>query len=58
MTTNYAAPLTALSDFTSQYHDLFQDKRLRTGFDAAIAGILGSGSTKIRQIARAAPQTL
>ena len=57
MTTNYAAPLTALSDFTSQYHDLFNDKRLRTGFDAAIAGILGSGSTKIRQIARAAPQT-
>lgn len=57
MTHNYNAPLEKLDEYTKQYHDLFKDARLRKGFDSAIIGILGSGSTKVSQIARLAPQT-
>ena len=50
-------PLTAIESFTAHYRDLFKDARLYKGFQATITGILGSGTTRIRQIARAAPQT-
>ncbi len=39
------------------YRDLFQDARLFAGFEAALSGILASGSTRVRKIVRAAPQT-
>jgi Transposase DDE domain len=55
--TRFSEPLTALQTFTSEYRDLFHDKRLFKGFEATITGILASGTTRIRQIARAAPQT-
>lgn len=57
MTHNYNAPLEKLGEYTKQYHDLFKDARLRKGFDSAITGIIGTGSTKVSQIARLAPQT-
>ena len=55
--TLFHAPLTAIESFTADYRDLFKDARLYKGFQATITGILGSGTTRIRQIARAAPQT-
>ena len=57
MTHNYHAPLEKLGEYTKQYHDLFKDACLRKGFDSAITGIIESGSTKVSQIARLAPQT-
>ena len=55
--TRFSEPLTALESFTQNYQDLFHDARLFKGFQATISGILASGTTRIRQIARAAPQT-
>jgi hypothetical protein len=55
--TRFSEPLTALESFTSDYRDLFKDARLYKGFQATITGILASGTTRVRQIARAAPQT-
>jgi hypothetical protein len=55
--TTFSEPLTALESFTANYRDLFKDARLYKGFQATITGILASGTTRIRQIARAAPQT-
>ncbi len=55
--THFNEPLSALESFTSEYRDLFKDKRLFKGFQATITGILASGTTRVRQIARAAPQT-
>lgn len=55
--TTFSDPLTALESFTANYRDLFKDTRLYKGFQATITGILASGTTRIRQIARAAPQT-
>lgn len=49
--------LKVLCDLTEPYRDLFGDARLFKGFQAAVTGILGSGSTQLRQIARAAPAT-
>jgi Transposase DDE domain len=57
MTDFLTAPLETISNFTKSYHDLFKDQRLRKAFDATITGILSSGTTKVSQIARAAPQT-
>jgi Transposase DDE domain len=57
MTDFLTAPLETITNFTKSYHDLFKDQRLRKGFDATITGILSSGTTKVSQIARAAPQT-
>ncbi len=50
-------PTSALENYTQDYSDLFKDKRLFTGFQAIITGTLGSGSTRLSCIARAAPQT-
>lgn len=55
--TLFHEPLTAIESFTADYRDLFKDARLYKGFQATITGILASGTTRIRQIARAAPQT-
>lgn len=44
-----------LSAFLEPYHDLFRDQRLTASFDAAISGILSSGRTRIRQMARLSP---
>lgn len=44
-----------LSAFLEPYHDLFRDRRLVAGFDAALAGILASGGTRLSQMARTAP---
>jgi Transposase DDE domain len=57
MTDFLTAPLETITNFTKSYHDLFKDQRLRKGFDATITGILSSGTTKVSQIARTAPQT-
>ena len=38
------------------YRDLFHDQRLFKGFQATITGILASGTTRVRQIARASPK--
>lgn len=57
MTDFLTTPLETITNFTKSYHDLFKDQRLRKGFDATITGILSSGTTKVSQIARAAPQT-
>ena len=46
-----------LSSYTEGYRDLFHDSRIYAGFQTTLTGILASGSTRIRQIARAAPQT-
>jgi len=56
MTTS-SEPLSALEQYSLGYQDLFRDRRLFTGFQATLSGILSSGSTRVRQIARAAPQT-
>lgn len=53
----FTEPLRAIESFTADYRDLFKDARLYKGFQATITGILASGTTRIRQIARAAPQT-
>ena len=50
-------PLSALEHYSLGYQDLFHDRRLFKGFQAILSGILSSGSTRVRQIARAAPQT-
>jgi len=50
-------PLSALEQYSLGYQDLFHDRRLFKGFQATLSGILSSGSTRVRQIARAAPQT-
>ena len=50
-------PLSALEHYSLGYQDLFHDRRLFKGFQATLSGILSSGSTRVRQIARAAPQT-
>lgn len=44
-----------LSTFLQPYHDLFRDRRLVAGFEAALAGILASGGTRLSQMARTAP---
>lgn len=44
-----------LSAFVQPYRDLFRDRRLFQGFQGAVAGILSSGSTRVRQIARVTP---
>ena len=49
-------PESALENYTRDYADLFKDQRLFTGFQATITGILGSGTTRIAQIAKSAPQ--
>lgn len=46
-----------LDTFCQGYRDLFRDARLFDGFTATLTGILASGSTRLSQIARAAPQT-
>ena len=55
--TQISHPTSALENYTQDYSDLFKDKRLFTGFQATITGILGSGTTRIAQIAKSAPQT-
>jgi Transposase DDE domain len=55
--TLFCDPLSAIESFTAHYRDLFHDARLYKGFQATITGILASGTTSLRQIARAAPQT-
>jgi Transposase DDE domain len=55
--TQISHPTSALENYTQDYSDLFKDQRLFTGFQAIITGILGSGSTRIAQIAKSAPQT-
>ncbi|WP_185974820.1 hypothetical protein [Deinococcus detaillensis] len=42
---------------THPYRDLFRDLRLYRSFQAALGGILASGSTQLSQMARAAPST-
>ena len=55
--TRSSEPLSALEHYSLGYQDLFHDRRLFKGFQATLSGILSSGSTRVRQIARAAPQT-
>ena len=55
--TQISHPGSALENYTQDYSDLFKDKRLFTGFQAIITGILGIGTTRLSRIARAAPQT-
>lgn len=45
-----------LALFAHGYRDLFGDPRLFSGFQDVLSGILASGSTRLRQIARAAPR--
>lgn len=42
---------------TQPYRDLFRDVRLYRSFQAALSGILASGSTRLSQMARSAPGT-
>lgn len=44
-----------LGEFVQPYRNLFRDRRLFQGFQAALAGILCSGSTRLRQMARVSP---
>ncbi|WP_309572510.1 transposase [Deinococcus sp.] len=46
-----------LSDFVQPYRALFRDRRLFTAFQAALSGILASGTTCLAQMARVAPGT-
>lgn len=46
-----------LSDFVQPYRTLFRDRRLFTAFQAALSGILASGTTRLAQMARVAPGT-
>ncbi|WP_139806682.1 transposase [Deinococcus hopiensis] len=44
-----------LDAFVQPYRSLFGDRRLFAGFCGAVAGILASGSTRVRQMARVTP---
>ena len=44
-----------LGEFVQPYRTLFRDRRLFQGFEGAVAGILASGTTRLRQMARATP---
>lgn len=57
MTPSATMNVGGLSDFVQPYRSLFRDRRLFTAFEAAIAGILSSGSTRLAQMARVAPGT-
>jgi hypothetical protein len=46
-----------LSDFVQPYRTLFRDRRLFAAFQAALSGILASGTTRLAQMARVAPGT-
>ena len=47
----------SLSDVVQPYRPLFRDRRLFTAFQAALGGILSSGTTRVAQMARLAPGT-
>lgn len=55
MTLSRAVEVGGLGEYVQPYRSLFRDRRLFQGFQAAVAGILASGSTRLRQMARLAP---
>ena len=57
MTPSATVDVGGLSDFVQPYRTLFRDRRLFTAFEAAVGGILASGSTRLAQMARVAPGT-
>lgn len=57
MTPSATVNVGGLSDFVQPYRSLFRDRRLFTAFEAAVGGILASGSTRLSQMARLAPGT-
>lgn len=57
MTPSAILPVGSLSDFVQPYRTLFRDERLFTAFQAALSGILASGTTRVAQMARVAPGT-
>lgn len=57
MTVPATEALGGLSEFVQPYRPLFRDRRLFQGFESAVAGILASGTTRLRQMARVTPGT-
>lgn len=55
MTPTGTANLQCLNAYVQPYRHLFRDRRLFQGFQDALAGILASGTTCLRQMARVAP---
>lgn len=55
MTISVTVDVGGLSEFIQPYRTLFRDRRLFQGFEGAVAGILASGTTRLRQMARATP---
>ena len=57
MTCPAAVEVGGVGEFVQPYRSLFRDRRLFQGFSGAVAGILASGSTRLRQMARVTPST-
>lgn len=55
MTLPATVEVSGLGEFVQPYRSLFRDQRLFQGFSEAVVGILTSGSTCLRQIARVTP---
>ena len=55
MTAPVTVDAAGLGAFIQPYRSLFRDRRLFQGFHNALAGILASGSTCVRQMARVTP---